>query len=67
MPRFGTINQLSNHPELENHVYAKTCAVRFMRNHACTQGPNLPYSPGRNRFGTFRYGSKIKRQEQYKA
>jgi len=32
--RIGTINRLSNHHELENHVHAKTCAVHFMRNHA---------------------------------
>ena len=37
--QIGTINQLSNHHEQENHVHAKTCAVHFMRNHACAQAP----------------------------
>ena len=36
--QIGTINQLSNHHELESHVHAKTCAVHFMRNQ-CTQAP----------------------------
>jgi len=33
----GTINHLSNHHQLENHVHAKTCAVHFLRNHACAE------------------------------
>ena len=35
--QIGTINQLSNHHDLENHVHGKTCAVHFMRIHACAQ------------------------------
>ena len=35
--QIGTINQLSNHHELENHVHGKICAVHFMRIHACAQ------------------------------
>ena len=35
--QIGTVNQLSNHHELENHVHGKTCAVHFMRIHACAQ------------------------------
>jgi len=37
--QIGTINQLSNHHELENHVHAKTCTVPFIRNHSCAQIP----------------------------
>ena len=41
----GTINQLSNHHELENHVHGKTCSGHFMRNHACAQAPFALFLP----------------------
>ena len=37
--QIGTINQLWNHHEQENHVHGKTCAVHFMPIHACAQPP----------------------------
>ena len=74
--RIGTINRLSNHHELENHVHAKTCAVHFMRNHACAKiSFDLFLSIEETEAKPFTFQifamvpkltAKIKRQEQYK-